>query len=308
MVPAELQQHLVTSVEALERLYEQPYGPSIAKETDRITPHYRAFIEAAPFFALASGGPEGFDCSPRGDAPGFVRVQDEKTLLVPDRRGNNRIDTLRNIINDPRVALLFLIPGCGETIRVNGSAAISTDPALARTFVMNGKAPRDGHHRRGRSRLLPVLQGDRAVEAVGPDPGTSTARACPAPARSSTRSPTGSTTARRTTSTRPSGSRRRSTERSPRQPVRAPAGRSPAPSRSVQAARACAREPARSPGSDRASCTAEPRPRGRAVAAPGRRCAARSRRSHRRRSASPWRRNAPAAGASARSAARAPAR
>ena len=141
MAPAELQQHLVTSVEALERLYGQPYGPSIAKETDRITPHYRAFIEAAPFFALASGGPDGFDCSPRGDAPGFVRVHDEKTLLVPDRRGNNRIDTLRNILNDPRVALLFLIPGCGETIRVNGNAAISTDPALAQTFVVNGKAP-----------------------------------------------------------------------------------------------------------------------------------------------------------------------
>jgi PPOX class probable FMN-dependent enzyme len=141
MVPAELQQHLVTSVEALERLYGQPYGPSIAKETDRITPHYRAFIEAAPFFALASGGPDGFDCSPRGDAPGFVRVHDEKTLLVPDRRGNNRIDTLRNLLNDPRVALLFLIPGCGETIRVNGKAVISADPALAQTFVVNGKAP-----------------------------------------------------------------------------------------------------------------------------------------------------------------------
>ena len=96
------------------------------------TPHYRAFIEAAPFFALATGGPGGLDCSPRGDAPGFVRVADEKTLLIPDRRGNNRIDSLRNIVRDPRVALLFLIPGVGETIRVIGRAAISTDPALAR--------------------------------------------------------------------------------------------------------------------------------------------------------------------------------
>ena len=134
--------HIVTSVDELERLYGEPYGPSLAKETDRITRHYRAFIEAAPFFALASGGPEGLDCSPRGDAPGFVRVHDEKTLLIPDRRGNNRIDTLRNILTDPRVALLFLIPGCGETIRVNGRAAISTDPALAQSFVINGKAPR----------------------------------------------------------------------------------------------------------------------------------------------------------------------
>ena len=128
--------HFVTSIEALERLYGQPYGPSIAKETDRITAHYRAFIEAAPFFALASSGPDGLDCSPRGDAPGFVRVLDEKTLLVPDRRGNNRIDTLRNILQDPRVALLFLIPGCGETIRVNGHAQISTDPALLDSFLV----------------------------------------------------------------------------------------------------------------------------------------------------------------------------
>ena len=89
--------HVVTSVEALERIYGEPYGPSIAKETDRITPHYGAFIEAAPFFALATVGPDGLDCSPRGDAAGFVRIHDEKTLLVPDRRGNNRIDSLRNI-------------------------------------------------------------------------------------------------------------------------------------------------------------------------------------------------------------------
>ena len=134
--------HIITSVEALERLYGQPFGPSIAKETDRITAHYRAFIEAAPFFALASAGANGLDCSPRGDAPGFVRVADESTLLIPDRRGNNRADTLRNILHDPRVALLFLIPGCGETIRVNGRAKISTDPALTQSFLVDGKAPR----------------------------------------------------------------------------------------------------------------------------------------------------------------------
>ena len=143
MVASAFQDHLVTTMDALERLYDQPYGPSLAKEADRITPHYRAFIEAAPFFALASAGPDGFDCSPRGDAPGFVRVHDEKTLLIPDRRGNNRIDTLRNIMHDPRVALLFLIPGCGETIRVNGRAAISADAELARSFTVNNdKVPR----------------------------------------------------------------------------------------------------------------------------------------------------------------------
>jgi PPOX class probable FMN-dependent enzyme len=134
--------HIVTSIEALEKIYGEPHGPAVAKETDHITAHYRAFIEAAPFFALASASASGLDCSPRGDAPGFVRVADEKTLLIPDRRGNNRIDTLRNILSDPRVALLFLIPGCGETIRVTGRATISTDPALTQSFLVDGKAPR----------------------------------------------------------------------------------------------------------------------------------------------------------------------
>jgi PPOX class probable FMN-dependent enzyme len=133
--------HRVTTLEALEALYDKPYGPSVIKEIDHINPHYRKFIEAAPFFALATSGREGLDCSPRGDAPGFVRVVDEKTLLIPDRRGNNRIDSLRNILADPRVALLFLIPGVGETIRVIGRASISTDPALTESFTVNGKTP-----------------------------------------------------------------------------------------------------------------------------------------------------------------------
>jgi hypothetical protein len=134
--------HRVTTMAALDALYDQPHGASIVKEIDHVNAHYRAFIEAAPFLALATNGPDGLDCSPRGDAPGFVRVPDERTLLIPDRRGNNRIDSLRNIINDPRVAILFLIPGIGETIRVNGRASISTDPALAETFAVNGKTPR----------------------------------------------------------------------------------------------------------------------------------------------------------------------
>jgi len=134
--------HLVTTPEGLGALYDKPFGPSLVKETDRVTAHYRAFIEAAPFFALATCGAEHLDCSPRGDAPGFVRVHDDKTLLIPDRRGNNRIDSLRNILRDPRVALMFLIPGVGETIRVMGRARITTDPALTETFVVNGKTPR----------------------------------------------------------------------------------------------------------------------------------------------------------------------
>ena len=134
--------HLVTTMEQLESMYGEVYPPARFKEIDHINADYRAFIEKAPFFALASGGPDGLDCSPRGDPAGFVRVHDEKTLMIPDRRGNNRIDSLRNLIHDPRVALLFLIPGCGETIRVNGRAAICTDPELCASFVMQGKTPR----------------------------------------------------------------------------------------------------------------------------------------------------------------------
>ena len=138
----ETSDHRVATLEALAALYGEPYGPAIVKEVDHINRHYRKFIEAAPFFVLATCGPEGLDCSPRGDAPGFVRVADEKTLLIPDRRGNNRIDSLRNIVSDPRVALLFLIPGVGETIRVIGRASVSTDPRLTESFIVNGKTPR----------------------------------------------------------------------------------------------------------------------------------------------------------------------
>src|SRR5271169_1643329 len=104
------QQHTITTTEQLESVYrDAPYGPAVIKETDRVTPQYRKLIEAAPFVVLATCGPDGLDCSPRGDPPGFVRVIDENTLLIPDRRGNNRIDSLRNLVHDPRVALLFLI-------------------------------------------------------------------------------------------------------------------------------------------------------------------------------------------------------
>jgi uncharacterized protein len=132
----------ISTISDLEALYGEPLEASIAKETDRVVPVYRALIEASPFATLATRGPEGLDCSPRGDGPGFVRVADEKTLLLPDRRGNNRLDSLRNIVHDPQVALLFLIPGVGETLRVNGRAVVSTDPALLDSFAVDGKAPR----------------------------------------------------------------------------------------------------------------------------------------------------------------------
>ena len=132
----------IDTVEQLEALYGQTNAASVVKETDRITPHYRAFIEASPFVALATAGPEGLDCSPRGDRGEVVRVHDERTLMLPDRRGNNRVDSLRNMVRDPRVALLFLIPGSGNTLRVNGRARLSIDPELLAAFEVEGKPPR----------------------------------------------------------------------------------------------------------------------------------------------------------------------
>ncbi len=132
----------ITTLDELEAIYGQPLEQSLIKEVPYITPHYRAMIEASPFALLATSGPEGLDCSPRGDLPGFVRFHDERTLMLPDRRGNNRTDSLRNIIRDPRVALLFLIPGVGNTLRVNGRAHLSTDPDLLESFVVERKSPR----------------------------------------------------------------------------------------------------------------------------------------------------------------------
>ena len=135
--------HVISTLAELEALYpEAVYPPAKVKETDRVTKAYQALVEASPFCAMATSGPNGLDCSPRGDPKGFVRVLDDKTVVVPDRRGNNRIDSLRNLIEDPRVALLFLIPGVSETLRIMGRATISTDPELCASFTMQGKAPR----------------------------------------------------------------------------------------------------------------------------------------------------------------------
>lgn len=133
---------VIATIKELEAIYGCPGEASMVKVADRVTPPYRVLIEKSPLVALATSGPEGLDCSPRGDMPGFVRIHDEKTLMMPDRRGNNRVDSLRNIVRDPKVALLFLIPGAGSTLRVNGHAHLSADPALLDTFKMEGKAPR----------------------------------------------------------------------------------------------------------------------------------------------------------------------
>lgn len=133
---------IITTIEALEALYGQPGETSTVKEADWLTPQYRTLMEASPFVALATAGPEGLDCSPRGDAGQAVRIVDDRTVMMPDRRGNNRCDSLRNIVRDERVALLFLIPGSGTTLRLNGAAQLSVDPDLLASFAVKGQAPR----------------------------------------------------------------------------------------------------------------------------------------------------------------------
>jgi len=129
----------ITTLAELDALYGEPSQPAVIKEIDHISDHYKAFIDKAPFVVVATVGPEGLDCSPRGDPPGFVRVRDPKTVLIPDRRGNNRVDTLRNLVRDPRISLLFMIPGIGQTLRINGRAEIVLDGELNRSFAINGK-------------------------------------------------------------------------------------------------------------------------------------------------------------------------
>jgi PPOX class probable FMN-dependent enzyme len=133
---------VIATIDQLEAIYGRPNDASTVKVADRVTADYRVLIDKSPFAALATCGPEGLDCSPRGDLPGFVRIHDEKTLMMPDRRGNNRVDSLRNIVRDPRIALLFLIPGSGSTLRVNGHAQVSADPGLLASFRVEGKTPR----------------------------------------------------------------------------------------------------------------------------------------------------------------------
>ena len=159
---------ILKTVEQLEALYGTPGETSLVKELDRIIPEYAAFIEASPFVALATGGVEGLDCSPRGDLPGFVRIADERTLLMPDRHGNNRVDSLRNIVRDGRVGLLFLVPGSGTTLRVNGRAELSVDERIARFLRgrRQGAALGDRHQRGGG--LLPVRPRHSPVGAVEP--------------------------------------------------------------------------------------------------------------------------------------------
>jgi PPOX class probable FMN-dependent enzyme len=129
--------HFITDREGLAALYAKPSGLALGKQLAALDGHARAFIERAPLLLLGTSA----DVSPKGDAPGFVRVIDEVTLVIPDRRGNNRLDSLINLLDDPRVGLLFMIPGIDETLRVNGTARITTDPELLAPLAVNGKVP-----------------------------------------------------------------------------------------------------------------------------------------------------------------------
>jgi PPOX class probable FMN-dependent enzyme len=132
----------VTALDQLTNLYARPSDRVLRKEIDHVDALGRAFIAASPFLVLATASCQGLDCSPKGDKPGFVEVDDDgRTLLIPDRRGNNRIDSIKNLVEDPRVALIFFVPGANETYRVNGRARVSVDPAVRQRFVVDGKEP-----------------------------------------------------------------------------------------------------------------------------------------------------------------------
>jgi len=132
----------ITSVSQLRNLYGAPTRTSVQKQTDALNDTYRQWLKRSCFFVIASVGDDGVDCTPRGDESGHAfRILDSKTILIPDRRGNNRLDTLTNIINNPRVALLFFIPGIGQTLRVKGCASISSNNQLLDQFAMENSRP-----------------------------------------------------------------------------------------------------------------------------------------------------------------------
>jgi uncharacterized protein len=136
----------VDTIEALERLrdlYGEPSERSLKKQLTRLDKHCRAFIARSPFLVIASSDPSGrCDASPKGDAPGFVQVLDDKTLLIPDRLGNNRVDTIGNLLERPGVGLIFFVPGINETLRINGRARVTTEAAFLEPLAVNGKVPR----------------------------------------------------------------------------------------------------------------------------------------------------------------------
>ena len=135
----------IGTVEELRSSYGEPSERAVKKSLDRLDRHCRQFIGLSPFVVLATAGADGrVDCSPRGDPPGFVEVLDDRTVLLPDRPGNNRVDSLGNVLENPHVGLLFMIPGVDETLRLNGQATLTADPARLEPLSVKGRAPRSG--------------------------------------------------------------------------------------------------------------------------------------------------------------------
>jgi PPOX class probable FMN-dependent enzyme len=132
----------IETLEDLEALYGEPVSAAQAKILHKITPLYRQWIEASKFLVLSTVGPEGTDASPRGDDGPVVRIVDEKTVLLPDWRGNNLTDSLRNIVRDDRVSLMFMVPGCNNVVRLNGRAKLSVDQDITSSFEQDGKNPK----------------------------------------------------------------------------------------------------------------------------------------------------------------------
>ena len=133
---------LVEDIAALEALYDAPTPASLTKVARQLTPHYRRWIEAARFCILSTVGPDGTDASPRGEDGPVVRIVDDRRLWLPDWRGNNRLECLRNIVADGRVSLLFMVAGSTNVVRVNGRAVLTDEPSLTQSFVQQGKHPK----------------------------------------------------------------------------------------------------------------------------------------------------------------------
>ena len=136
---------IIEDIGEIREIYGEPMERSVKKQLPRLEKHSRAFIALSPFVVIASADANGrVDASPKGDAAGFVRVIDDETLLIPDRLGNNRIDTISNLLTSPGVGLIFFVPGLRETLRINGKARVTTDPALLEPCTVQGKVPRSG--------------------------------------------------------------------------------------------------------------------------------------------------------------------
>ena len=131
----------ITALPALRAIYGRPHELAVKKSLSRLDRYCREFVGLSPFLMISSQGPNGADISPRGDPPGFVLIEDEQTLLIPDRPGNNRIDTLENVLHNPTVGLIFLVPGLGEALRINGLAEIIMGPELD-ALAINGRTPK----------------------------------------------------------------------------------------------------------------------------------------------------------------------